>query len=84
MVTSIVVFHVVMVLLALGVMSKTVPVQLVSDTLDNLHKTVGITTPPPEQTRTVALVWIGSTILIVDGSVFLLVFIARLLLNQSA
>jgi hypothetical protein len=81
---AIVVFHVVMVLLALGVMSKVVPVQLVGNMLDNLHKTLGITTPPPEQTRTIALVWIGSTIIIVDGSVFLLVFITRLLLNQRS
>lgn len=81
---AIVVFHVVMVLLALGVMSKIVPVQLVGNMLDNLHKTLGITIPPPEQTRTIALVWIGSTIIIVDGSVFLLVFITRLLLNQRS
>jgi hypothetical protein len=81
---AIVVFHVVMVLLALGVMSKVVPVQLVGNMLDNLHKTLGITRPPPEQTRTIALVWIGSTIIIVDGSVFLLVFITRLLLNQRS
>ncbi len=81
---AIVVFHVVMVLLALGVMSKVVPVQLVGNMLDNLHKTLGITTPRPEQTRTIALVCIGSTIIIVDGSVFLLVFITRLLLNQRS
>jgi hypothetical protein len=81
---AIVVFHVVMVLFALGVMSKVVPVQFVGNMLDNLHKTLGITTPPPEQTRTIALVWIGSTIIIVDGSVFLLVFVTRLLLNQAS
>jgi hypothetical protein len=43
-----------------------------------LHNTIGITTPSLEQVRMVALIWIGSVIIIVDGCVFLLVFIASL------
>jgi hypothetical protein len=37
-----------------------------------------ITTPSLKQVRTVALIWIGSTIIIVDGFLFLLVFISNL------
>lgn len=73
------VFHVVMVLLVLGITSRVISVQSVNDTLDNVHKTIGITTPSLEQTQTIALVWIGSTIAIVDGCVFLLVFMTRVL-----
>ena len=76
---AIVIFHVVMVLLGLGITSRVISVQSVNDTLDYLHKTIGITTPSLEQTQTVALVWIGSTILIVDGSLFLLVFMTKVL-----
>jgi hypothetical protein len=46
--------------------------------LGYLHKTIGITTPSLKQVRTVALIWIGSTIIIVDGFLFLLVFITSL------
>ena len=75
---SIVVFHVLILLLGLGIASRVVPPQLVSKLLGYLHKAIGITTPPPEQVRTVALIWIGSVIIIVDGCIFLLVFITRL------
>ena len=75
---AIVVFHVVMLLLGLGVGSRVVPTELVSNMLGYLHKTIGITTPSLEQVRTVALIWIGSTIIIVDGFLFLLVFITKL------
>jgi len=74
----ILVFHAVMVLLGLGIVSRVVPPPLVSDMLGYLHKTIGITTPPPELVRMVALIWIGSVIVIADGCLFLLVFIARL------
>ncbi len=72
---SIIVFHALMVLLGLGILSRVVPRELVSSMLGYLHKTIGITTPPVEQVRTIALIWIGSTIIIVDGCLFLLVLI---------
>ena len=75
---AIVAFHIVMLLLGLGIMSRVVPPELVSNTLGYLHKTIGITTPSQQQVRTVALIWIGSTVVIVDGCVFLLVFIVSL------
>jgi hypothetical protein len=74
----IIVFHVLMLLVGLGIMSGVVPMQLVSDMLGYLHKTIGITTPFPEQVRMVGLIWIGSVIVIVDGCLFLLLFITRL------
>ena len=75
---AIVVFHVVMLLLGLGIGSRVVSTELVSNVLGYLHKTIGITTPSLKQVRTVALIWIGSTIIIVDGFLFLLVFITSL------
>jgi len=75
---AIVAFHIVMLLLGLGIMSRVVPPELVSNMLGYLHKTIGITTPSLQQVRTVALIWIGSTVVIVDGCLFLLVFITSL------
>jgi len=75
---GIVVFHVLMVLLGLGIGSRVVPVERVSDMLGYLHNTIGISTPPLDQVRTIALIWIGTTIIIVDGCIFLLVFITKL------
>ena len=75
---AIVVFHVVMLLLGLGIGSRVVSTELVSNMLGYLHKTIGITTPSLKQVRTVALIWIGSTIIIVDGFLFLLVIITKL------
>ena len=71
-------FHVLMLLLGLGIVSRAVPSPLVSDMLGYLHKTIGITTPSAAQVRMVALIWIGSVVIIVDGCLFLLVFITRL------
>jgi hypothetical protein len=75
---GIVVFHVLMLLIGLGILSRVISPQLVSNMLGYLHKTIGITTPPVEQVRMVALIWVGSVIIIVDGCLFLLVFIARM------
>ncbi|MGD0792271.1 MAG: hypothetical protein ABR920_10920 [Terriglobales bacterium] len=75
---GIVVFHILMLLLGLCVVSRVVPPELVSNMLGYLHKTIGITTPSQQQVRTVMLIWIGSTVVIVDGCLFLLVFITSL------
>jgi hypothetical protein len=73
---GIIVFHLLMLLLALGMVSKFVPPQAVSNVLGYVHKTIGITTPSLEKVPAVALIWIGSTVIIVDGCLFLLAFIA--------
>ena len=74
----IVVFHVLMLLLALGIVLRAIPPQLGGNMLSYLHKVIGITTPSLEQVRMVVLIWIGSTVLIVDGCIFLLLFLAKL------
>ncbi len=76
---GIVLFHVLMLVLGLGIGSSVVPVERVSDMLGYLHKAIGISTPPLDQVRTIALIWIGSAIIIVDASIFFLVFITKLL-----
>ena len=75
---AIVVFHVLMILLSLGIVSRIVPVNLVGDMLGYLHSTIGITAPPLEKARTYALVWIGTTVIIVDGCISLLLLIASM------
>jgi len=77
---GIVVFNVVMLLLCAVVGSRIVPTSLLTSILDWLHNTIGITAPPPQKVRTVTLIWMGSTIVIVDGALFMLVFFtARLM-----
>jgi hypothetical protein len=75
----IVVFHAVLLLLGLGILSRVVPLEVVSDALGYLHTTIGITTPPTAQVRMIALIWIGSAIVIADGCVLLMLLIAKLL-----
>jgi hypothetical protein len=79
---GLVVFHVLMLLLGLAIGSRVAPVELLSDMLGYLHSTIGITPPPLEQVRKITLIWIGSIIIIVDGCLGLLLFIAKLL-NQA-
>ena len=71
---GIVVFNVVMLLLCAMVATRIVPTSLLTSILDWLHNTIGITAPQPEKVRTAALIWMGSTIVIVDGALFMLVF----------
>jgi hypothetical protein len=75
---GIIAFHIIMLLLGLLIASRAVAVQRLSNVLGYLHNAIGITTPPPEQVRMVALIWVGSVIVLADGFLFLLVFIARL------
>jgi len=76
---GIIVFHVLMLVVGLGVATRIVPEQLITDALSYLHTTIGITTPPLEQSRMISLIWIGSTVVIVDGCLLLLVLITSLL-----
>jgi hypothetical protein len=75
---GIIVFHILTLVLGLAIAGRTVPPQRVGNMLGYLHKTIGITTPSVEQVRMVALIWIGSIVAIVDGCIFLLLFIAKL------
>jgi hypothetical protein len=74
---AIVAFHIVMLALGVAVGARVVSPQLVSGLIGYLHKSIGITVPAIEQVRTVALIWIASVVVIVDGSLFLLLFISR-------
>ena len=76
---SIAAFHVLMLLLGLAVGTRVVPVERVSDMLGYLHNAIGVSMPPLGQVRTIALIWIGATIIIVDGCIFLLFFITKML-----
>jgi hypothetical protein len=76
---SIGLFHVLMLVLGLGIGGRVVPVERVSDMLGYLHNAIGISAPPLDQVRAIALIWIGSAIIIVDASIFFLVFITKLL-----
>jgi hypothetical protein len=71
-------FHILMLLLGLGIVTQLIPVRLVGNFLGYLHNTIGITTPSHEKAKTIALIWIGTTVVIVDGCIFLLVSITRL------
>jgi hypothetical protein len=77
---GIVVFHVVMLALGAAVGSGLVPANPTRATLDWLHNTIGITSPPEEKVRMVALLWLGSIIVIVDGVLFMLVFFTSYLM----
>jgi hypothetical protein len=74
---GIVAFHIVMLLLLACVAARIVPTELLTTLVGVLHKSIGITTPNENQVRTIALIWVGSTIVIVDGCLLLLVFVTR-------
>jgi predicted 2-oxoglutarate/Fe(II)-dependent dioxygenase YbiX len=75
---GIIAFHVLMLALGIVIATRLVSLQAVGNLLGYLHKSIGITTPATEQVRTVALIWIGSVIVMVDGCLFLLLFITRM------
>ena len=77
---GIVAFNMLMVLLGAAAASPLVPLQPLSDALSYLHTTIGITTPPPEKVRMVAMIWVGSVIVLVDGLLFLLVSLMRVVM----
>ncbi|MGA3087368.1 MAG: hypothetical protein ABSD75_02075 [Terriglobales bacterium] len=76
---AVIAFHILILLLGLGVATRAIDAARVSNALGYLHNIIGITTPPPEKVRTIALVWIGTTVVIVDGCLVMLVFMTKLL-----
>ena len=73
---GVIAINVVMILLALGIGSGIFPAKVFSAMIGVLHKTIGITLPSPEQERMVAVIWIASMIVIGNGMLFLLLFLA--------
>jgi hypothetical protein len=74
----IVVFHIVLLLLGLGIMTRFVSPSRVGEAVGYLHKAIGITTPLASQGKMVALIWIGAVLIIIDGCLFLLFFITKI------
>jgi uncharacterized membrane-anchored protein len=74
---GIIAFHAVMLALGLAVATRGASPQFVSGLLGYLHKSIGITTPSTTQVWMVALIWIASVVFMVDGFLFLLLFISR-------
>jgi hypothetical protein len=74
---AIIAVNTVLVLLALGIVSKVLPAKTFSGAVAVLHKTIGITLPTPDKERAVAVIWITSMLVIGDGILFLLVFLTR-------
>lgn len=75
-----VLFNVVMLILCAIVGTGILPANLVGAVLDWLDNTIGITAPPPEKVRIAALIWMVSTIVIVDAVLFMLVFFTKLVM----
>lgn len=73
-------FNLVIVLLGAAAASPLISTEVLSDMLSYLHTTIGITTPAPDKVRMVALIWLGAMIVLVDGLLFLLVFLMRLVM----
>jgi len=59
-------FNGLMLLLALGVVTKVISVQFLTGFITGLHYAIGISTPTQEQIRRAVLVWIISIVIIVD------------------
>jgi hypothetical protein len=59
-------FNGVMLVLAIGVLGRIVPVKFLTGFITAVHYTIGISTPTEEQVRRAVIVWIVSIVLIVD------------------
>lgn len=77
---GIVFFNVAMLILCAMVGTRLLPANLISALLEGLHNTIGITLPPPQKVRMVALIWMALTIVVVDGALFMLVFLTTRLI----
>jgi len=75
---GVIAFNVLMVLLGASVATSVVPEKPLSSMLGYLHTTIGISTPPSDKVRMVALIWIACMIIIVDGLLFLLVLLTSI------
>jgi hypothetical protein len=71
---GVIAFHVAMLLLCAGVAGGVIPAKLYDGLMRGLHNTIGITTPTARQAPWVLIVWIVSTVIIVDVLLALLVY----------
>ena len=75
---GLILFHILMLALGVAVASRLVAPQRLASLLGYLHKSIGISTPTPNQVRVVALIWIACLDVIVDGFLFVLLFITHM------
>jgi hypothetical protein len=68
-------FNLAMLLVCAAIAAGVVPSKLYDGLMRGLHNTIGITTPTPRQARWVMIVWIVSTVIIVDIMAALLVYV---------
>jgi hypothetical protein len=74
--TGVIIFNVFILAVGAGIASGIIPAKLILPLLSGLHNTVGVTMPTPDKVRMVALIWLAFVLAIVDGAVFLFVFLA--------
>jgi hypothetical protein len=72
---GVLIFNAVMVLLCAAIAFDLLPGNLFNYLIEFLHNTIGISTPPPKAVRIAALIWLVSMIIIVDGLLYLLVYV---------
>jgi hypothetical protein len=70
-------FHLLAVAVLIAVISEHLPRRWYSGFLRGLHASIGITTPNEQQTKTVLIAWIVSTIIIVDVVSLVLAILSR-------
>ena len=70
-----IIFNVVLLALAVAVMTQMLPTGFLGELVDGLHKSIGITSPTPNQIRWVVVVWLVSMVVIVDMMLFLFVYV---------
>jgi len=80
--TWIILFNVLTIALAAAVGLGLVSTARVTSMLEWLHAIIGITPPAAEQARIFAVVWIASMIVLVDGLLFMLVFLTQRVMSH--
>ena len=49
--------------------------KFVNDLVTGLHYSIGISTPPPEKVRLVAIIWLVSMLVLFGGLLLLLIYV---------
>lgn len=72
---ALIIFNAAMLLLCALTAARLAPRRFYDGFLRGLHATIGITTPTDRQLRWVLIVWLLSTVAIVDGLAWMLVYV---------
>ena len=76
--TGLLIFNVLTIALGVAVGCGIVSTDRLTNMLDWLHSIIGITPPTAQQSRIYALVWIVTTIFLVDGLLAMLLILIRI------